>query len=211
MNSGIYVQPGMPGKVSVNELRITPKVQHELEQSVKAYKSGDLRGSATHLEKVLAIDPQYYPAHNALGTLYVRLHDYQKALGEFEKTTAAEPRSAQELHNLSATLLLLKRYTEAETTARAVLQIDPRRATTRYVLACALMDQGHVTSEMLELLKQSSAEVPNARLVLAHALIKQGKKDEAKAELHAYLETPNAPGKDDVQKWVGELENSAQE
>ena len=75
---------------------------------MKAYKSGDLRGSATHLEKVLAIDPQYYPAHNALGTLYIRLHEYQKALGEFEKTTAAQPRSAQELHNLSATLCLIK-------------------------------------------------------------------------------------------------------
>lgn len=210
VNSGLYAQPGMPGKVSFNDLRITPRVHHELEESVKAYKSGDLRGSVTHLEKVLAIDPQYYPAHNALGTLYVRLHEYQKALGEFEETTAAEPRSAQELHNLSATLLLLKRYAEAETTARAVLQIDPRRATTRYVLGCALVDQGRITSETVELLQQSSAEVPNARLVLAHALIKQGKNDEAKAELHAYLATPNAPGKDDVQKWADELENQAE-
>ena len=83
MNSGIYTQPGMSGKVSVNELRITAKVFHELEQSLKAYKSGDLLGSATHLEKLLVIDPQYYPAHNALGALYVRLHEYEKALGEF--------------------------------------------------------------------------------------------------------------------------------
>jgi thioredoxin-like negative regulator of GroEL len=54
-------------------------------------------------------------------------------------------------------------------------------------------------------LRQSSAEVPNARLVLAHALIRRGATDEAKAELHAYLATPNAPGKDDVQKWVEQL------
>jgi tetratricopeptide (TPR) repeat protein len=210
VNSGIDTQPGTPGKVSVNDLRITPKVVHEWEQSVKAYKSGDLRGSATHLEKVLAIDPQYYPAHNALGTLYIRLHEYPKALGEFEKATAAEPRSVQELHNLSATLLLLKRYAEAETTARETLQIDPMRATTRYVLANALIGQGHVTDEVVELLKQSSAGVPNARLVLAHALISRGRKDEAAAELHAYLATPNAPGKDEVQKWVEELENKAE-
>ena len=211
MNSGIYAQPGMSGKVSVNELRITPKVSHELEQSLKAYKTGDLLGSATHLEKVLAIDPQYYPAHNALGTLYIRLHEYQKALGEFEKTTAAQPRSAQELHNLSATLCLLKRYREAESAARATLQIDPMRPTTQYVLANALMGQGHVTDEMLELLRQSSAEVPNARLVLAHALIGRGATDEAKAELQAYLATPNVPGKDDVQKWVEQLEKKPEQ
>jgi Tfp pilus assembly protein PilF len=210
MNSGIYAQPGTPGKISVNELRISPKVMHELEQSLKAYKSGDLRGSATHLEKVLVIDPQYYPAHNALGTLYVGLHEYEKALGEFQKTTSAEPQSPQELHNLSATLYLLKRYAESESTARATLQIDPMRPTTRYVLACALVGQGHVTDEAVELLKQSSAEVPNARLVLAHALISRGKTDEAKTELHEYLATPNAPGKNEVKRWVEELENKAQ-
>jgi len=209
MNSGSYAQPGVAGKVSVNELRIPPKAIHELQQSLKAYKSGDWRDSATHLEKALSIDPQYYPAHNALGMLYVRLHEYQKALGEFEQTTAKEPRSAQALHNLSATLVLLKRYAEGEIAARAALQIDPMRATTRYVLGIALVDQGHPTSEALELLKQSSTEVPNARLVLAQALIGRGAKEEAKAELRVYLATPNAPGKDDVEKWVKELDNEA--
>jgi Tfp pilus assembly protein PilF len=210
INSGSYSQPGMPGKVSVSELRIPPKAMHELEQSIKAYKSGDLRGSARHLENVLSIDPQYYPAHNALGLLYVRLHEYEKALGEFEKTTSAEPRSPQELHNLSATLYLLKRYAEAESSARATLLIDPMRSTTRYVLACALLEQGHFTDEAVELLKQSSAEVPGARLVLARALIGRGATDEAKAELHAYLATPNAPGKNDVQRWVEQLESRAE-
>ena len=123
INSGIYAQPGTPGKVSVDELRIPPKAMQELERSFKAYKSGDLHGSATHLEKVLVIYPQYYPGHSALGTLYIRLHEYEKALGEFEKITTAEPQSAQELHNVSATLCLLKRYPEAESAARA-----PRRA-----------------------------------------------------------------------------------
>jgi tetratricopeptide (TPR) repeat protein len=210
VNSGIYTQPGTPGKVSVNDLRIPPKANHELEESKKAYKSGDLRGSATHLEKLLVIYPQYYPGHNALGALYVRLHEYEKALGEFQKTTSAEPQSPQELHNLSAALCLLKRYPEAESAARATLQIDPMRPTTRYVLANALIGQGHVTDEVVELLKQSSTAVPNARLVLARALISRGRKDEAAAELHAYLATPNAPGKDDVQKWAQELENKVE-
>ena len=209
ISSGSYAQPGMAGKVSVNELRIPPKAMHELEQSLKAYKSGDWRGSATHLEKVLSIDPQYYPAHNALGRLYVQMHEYEKALGEFEKATTAEPRSAQEMHNLSATLCLMKRYPESERAARATLQIDPMRATTRYVLATALIGEGRVNDEAVELLKQSSAEVPNARLVLAHALIGRGAKEEATAELRAYLATPNAPGKDDVRKWVEELESQA--
>ncbi len=209
VNGGRNAQPGMAGTISVNELKMPAKAIHELEQSLKAYKSGDWRGSATHLEKVLSIDPQYYPAHNALGRLYVRMHEYEKALGEFEKATAAEPGSAQDLHNLSATLCLMKRYPESESAARATLQLDPMRPTTRYVLANALIGEGHVNDEVVALLKQSSAEVPNARLVLAHVLIARNAKDEAKTELLAYLATPNAPGKDDVRKWVEELEIEA--
>jgi Tfp pilus assembly protein PilF len=209
VNTGRNAQPGMAGAVSVNELKMPAKAVHELQQSLKAYKSGDWRGAATHLERVLSVDPQYYPAHNALGRLYVRMHEYEKALGEFEKATAAEPGSAQEMHNLSATLCLLKRYPESESAARATLQLDPMRPTTRYVLANALIGEGHVNDEVIELLKQSSAEVPNARLVLAHALIGRGAKEEATAELRAYLATPDAPGKDEVRKWVEELESQA--
>ena len=61
-----YSAPKGPGKLSVAELRLPPKAVHELELSKKANLSGDWRGSATHLEKVLAIDPQYWPAHDSL-------------------------------------------------------------------------------------------------------------------------------------------------
>jgi Tfp pilus assembly protein PilF len=205
INGGASSAPGGSGVVSVDELRMQPKAIHELQLSVKAYQSGDLHGAAVHMEKVLAINPQYNPAHDALGGLYVRLHEYDKALGEFEKATANGSRSAQELHNLSATLFLMKRYPEAESTARAALQIDPVRPTTRYVLGCALVAEEHLTSETEELLRQSSTLIPNARLVLARVLLKRGAMDEAGAELQAYLETPNAPGKDEVQKWLEQL------
>lgn len=205
MAGGSYSAPVGSGKISLDELRIPPKAIHELQLSVKAYRTGDWRASAIHLEKVLAIYPQYYPAQDALGTLYVRLHEYDKALGEFEKTTNPESRSPQELHNLSATLYLLKRYSEAESTARAALQIDPMRTTTRYVLGCTLFAEGLITDETVDLLKQSSQTIPNARLVLAHLLIKRGVPDEAETELRAYLEAPNAPGKDEVRRWLDEL------
>ena len=197
--------PGNPGTVSVDTLRMPPKAVHELEQSAKAYRSRDWRRSATHLEKVLAIYPQYTAAHDVLGRLYVTLHDYARALPEFEKAAAAEPRSAQTLHNLSATLLLLTRYSEAESAARATLKIDPVCITTRYVLACAMVAQGRCTPEATDLLRQSSSQIPEARLILARVFIKRGAVDEAEAELRAYLESPNASGKADVRCWLSEL------
>jgi type IV pilus assembly protein PilF len=199
-----------PGKISVAELRLPPKALHELEKSLKAYESGDLAASATHLEKVLVIDPAYSPAHNALGRLYVGLRQFDRALREFQKAAAAEPRSAEVMHNLSATLFLMKNYADAESSARATLEIDPLHNATKYVLGCALVAEERYTAEAEEMLRQGGKQVPNARLVLAKVLVRRGATEEAKTELKAYLETPNASGKDEVQCWLAKLGDEGQ-
>jgi Tfp pilus assembly protein PilF len=206
---GSYAPPVGPGKVSVDELRLPAKAVQELEKSVKAFRAGDVRGSATHLERVLVIDPQYTPAHNALGRLYLSLQEFERALVEFEKATAAEPRSAEVMHNLTATLFLLKKYPEAESAARATLALDPLHNTTRYILGCTLVAEKRFTPETEELLRQSSKQVPNARLVLANVLMKRGAVEEATGELQAYLQVPNASGKDGVQHWLELLKQNS--
>ena len=200
-----YSAAGGPAKVSATELRLPPKAVRELELSEKANLSGDWRGSATHLEKVLAIDPQYWPAHDKLGSLYVILHEYDRAVGEFKKASASEPLSAKPLNHLSATLFLMGRYSEVESVARASLEVDPAQTETRYILGCALDAQGRFTTETVEQLRLSGAQIPNARLVLADVLYRKGALQEAAAELRAYLEVPGAPEKQQVQSWLVRL------
>jgi Tfp pilus assembly protein PilF len=204
-NVRTYSPPSASEKVSAEDLRLPPKAVHELERSQKAYQLGDLRGSATHLEKALVIDPQYWPAHTALGKLYVSLHEYDRAVGEFRKASAGEPFAVEPMNRLSATLFLLERYPEAESVARATLQVDPARAETRYILGCALVAQQSFTTETVEQLRLSSSQIPNARLVLASVLYSRGALAEAAAELRAYLEVPGAPGKEQVQSWLARL------
>ena len=200
-----YSEPKGPGKLSVAELRLRPKAVHELELSKKANLSGDWRGSATHLEKVLAIDPQYWPAHDKLGRLYVILHEYDRAVEEFKKASASEPLSAKPLNHLSSTLFLMGRYSEVESVARATLEVDPAQTETRYILGCALVAQGRFTAETVEQLRLSGSQIPTARLVLADVLYRRGALPEAAAELRAYLEVPGAPEKEQVQAWLVRL------
>jgi tetratricopeptide (TPR) repeat protein len=200
-----YSAPKGPGKLSVAELRLPPKAVHELELSKKASLSGDWRGSATHLERVLAIDPQYWPAHDKLGRLYVILHEYDRAVEEFKKASASEPLSAKPLNHLSATLFLMGRYSEVESVARATLEVDPAQTETRYILGCALVAQGRFTAETVEQLRLSTSQIPTARLVLADVLYSRGALAEAAAELRAYLEVPDAPEKEQVQSWLVRL------
>lgn len=103
-----HSSPGVSGMVSTEELRLPVKAAHELQLSEKAYRSGDWRSSAAHLENLLAIDPRYWPAHNALGQLYVILNEYDQAVKEFEKAAASEPHPADALNNLSVALFLLR-------------------------------------------------------------------------------------------------------
>jgi tetratricopeptide (TPR) repeat protein len=182
-----YSAPKGPGKLSVTELRLRPKALHELELSEKANLSGDWRASATHLQKVLAIDPQYWPAHDKLGRLYAILHDYDRAVEEFKKASASEPLSARPLNHLSATLLLMGRYSEVESLARATLAMDPAQTETRYILGCALVAQGRFTAETVEQLRLSVSQIPSARLVLADVLNKRGELSEAEEKLRAYV------------------------
>ncbi len=200
-----YSAPKDPGKISVAELRLRPKAVHELELSKKADLSGDWRGSATHLEKVLAIDPQYGPAHDKLGRLYVTLHEYDRAVEEFKKASASEPLSAKPLNHLSATLFLMGRYSEVESVARATLEVDPAQTETRYILGCALVAQGRFTAETVEQLRLSGSQIPTARLVLADVLYRRGALPDAAAELRAYLEVPGAPEKEQVRSWLVQL------
>jgi tetratricopeptide (TPR) repeat protein len=110
-NVSTYSAPEGQGKLSVEELRLPPKAVQELKRSAKAYQLGDWRGAAAHLEKVLVLDRQYWPAHIALGKLYVNLHDYDRAIEEFKKASASAPLPAEALKNLSDP--------EAESVARA--------------------------------------------------------------------------------------------
>jgi tetratricopeptide (TPR) repeat protein len=211
LNSEIQLMPSVPqqkavpGKVSVEDLQLPPKAVRELLRSQKAFQSGDWRDSASHLEKVLAIAPQYWPAQNELGRLYVGLHEYDRAVSEFQKASANQPHSAVSLNNLSATLFLLRRYPEAESVARATLDLDPAQAETHYILGSALVAQERFTIEAEQHLRLSTSSIPIARLLLASLLSRRGARDEAAAELRAYLQIPDAPEKQLAQSALAQL------
>jgi tetratricopeptide (TPR) repeat protein len=142
-----------------------------------------------------------------------------KAIKEFERSQKAfrsgdvrtsalslDTRSAQTHQDLSFTLSLLNRFQEAEHEARKALDLDSQAAASRYVLGRALIGQGHVTSEAIEMLRQSENALPNASLVLAQIYFTRGQTDQVLAELRHYLRT--APDRDNKQKaecWVAQL------
>lgn len=199
-----------PGEtVSARELLIPSKAMKELQRSQNAFLSGDVRSSARHLERALEIYPNYLEAHNNLGSRYIDLHEYEKAAAEFQKAIDLDPRVMQPFNNLSVALFLLQRYPDAEIAARRALDLDPHNSTAQYMLGCILATEKRNPSEAMGLLRQTEVEFPDARLLLAQILLRQGAVNEGESELHEYLKVPGVEKKQKVECWLARLEQSS--
>lgn len=193
----------------MHELLIPPKAMKELQRAQSALLSGGVRASAKHLERALQIYPHYLEAHNALGSRYIELREYEKAAVEFQKAIDLDPRVPQPFNNLSVALFLLERYPDAELAARRALDLDSHNSTAQYMLGCILATEKRNPSEAMELLRQTEAEFPDARLLLAQILLRQDAANEAKNELHEYLKVPGVGKKQKIECWLARLEQTS--
>jgi tetratricopeptide (TPR) repeat protein len=196
-----------PGNaVSVGQLRIPSKAIKEFERSQKAFQSGDVHTSVEHLQKALRMYPDFIQAHNALGLRFIKLGEYQKALAEHQAALALDPRRVDTHQDISFALLLLNRNKEAEDEARQALDLDSQLVASRYLLGRALIARGRISSEGMEMLRQSEDAFPDASLVLAQIHFQLGHSDQVIAELRHYLKAPSDPdNKQKAECWVAQL------
>ena len=197
--------PRLGETISLRDLRIPPKALKELQRSQDALKSGDVRSSARHLEKAVQIYPDCLEAHNNLGARYIDLEEYGKAAAEFQKAIAIDPRVLQPLNNLSVAFFLQQRYADAESAARRALSVAPQHTTARYMLGATLATERRNPEEAMELLRETKLDFPDARLLLAQILLRRGAVAQAEEELRGYLALPDAPKRQNVERWLARL------
>ena len=64
---------------------------HRYQGACKLYKAGDYAGAGEGFEAVVAMDPDYGPAHAALGNLALIREDYPGAVAHYRKAIAVDP------------------------------------------------------------------------------------------------------------------------
>jgi tetratricopeptide (TPR) repeat protein len=202
-------QPTPPSKgtgtVSVDALKIPDKAMKEIQRADKAFLSGDVQGSAEHLEKALEIYPNLAVGHNALGARYAELKEHEKAIAEFEKAVALNPRYHLAMDNMTVEMCVLHRFADAEPVARQALALEPESADSQYLLGGILVEEGHYTGEPVKLLESAKTAFPRAYLFLAKAAVGRGENAKAAEELRAYLQSP-ASEKKAAQDWLEMLQ-----
>jgi tetratricopeptide (TPR) repeat protein len=178
--------------VAANQLRLPDKVIKELQRSNTSLRHGDLRGSTEHLQRAVALEPDLALTHNALGSRYAELKQFENALAEFNKALDLNPRYRLAMDNAAVVLCLQFRFAEAGPFARRALQVEPQSHSSQYLLGGILVQQRQYTDEATALLAKAAARYPRAWLFLAKASLGRGNHEQAVEELKQYLRCPSA-------------------
>jgi tetratricopeptide (TPR) repeat protein len=157
------------GSVSLQELQHPPahKAVDAALSGQRFAQSGKYERAAEELRKAVRISPEYALAHSNLAVQYIRLHQYQQAMGEIERATAIAGRNPADLCNLAFVQTALQHYDEAAATTREVLRMDPNYAHAHYILGTLLLLRNETRAEGIAHLERAAVTIDGARAALA--------------------------------------------
>ena len=189
---------GNPHLVDVAEYtKSFPKnVRKEFEKGAKNEKQGKLDDAIRHYEKTIALAPDFYPAHNNLGTVYMQKQDFESARREFATAVKLNQADPQPYFNLGNVCLLTQRYPEGLEWVQQGLTRHPNAAFGHFLLGSIYARTGRYT-EAEGSLKQAlhhDATMAEAHLQLVNLYLQQARAPDAITELQAFLkEFPDDP------------------
>jgi Flp pilus assembly protein TadD len=178
------------------EKEFPAKVLKEYEKGRASQAKGRADEATHHFQTALRLAPDFYPAHNNLGTIYLAQSDFVAAEGEFETARRLKPSDAETYFNLGNVFLLTKRYKDAERNIQEGLQKQPNSGLGYFLLGSLCQQTGEV-EESERLLRNALALDPKmvrAHLALVNLYLLQGRNPDAIAELKLFLDVaPNDP------------------
>lgn len=150
---------------------------------------GRLDEARIELEAVVAAQPAYAEASNALGYVYVRLERAGDAERCFRAALASNPAFPEALTNLGNVLASQERWSEGMEFYRRALRVAPGYADAALNLGRAMVAQGHLEEAIAAyraVIASNDANV-EAHTELGMALVRAGRAQEAAGEFRVVL------------------------
>src|SRR5258707_15402261 len=86
------------------------KTRKEFDKGVEGDRQGKTDDAIQHYEKALSYSPDFYPAHNNLGSAYLARQNFDAAQTQFVAALKGNQNDAQLYFNLANVLLLTQHY-----------------------------------------------------------------------------------------------------
>jgi tetratricopeptide (TPR) repeat protein len=172
------------------------KTVKEFERGVDADHKGKADEAIAHYEKALSYSPEFYPAHNNLGSLYLARQNFDSAQSQFEAALKSNQNDVEAYFNLANLLLMTKRYPDAEREINEGLQRRPDSAFGHFLqgLLYSRVGKLELAEKSLQSALQLDPKMQQAYLQLVNLYVQQKRTPEAIAQLEAYLkEFPGSP------------------
>src|SRR5258708_10979998 len=161
----------------------------EFEKGVDADHKGKTDEAIQHYEKALTYSPEFYPAHNNLGSAYLGRQNFDGAQTQFEAALKANQNDAQAYFNLANVLLLTQRYPAAEREIEEGLQRRPDSAFGHFLQGSVYSRTGRpeLAEKSLQSALQLDPKMSQVYLQLVNLYVQQKRTAEAISQLDAYL------------------------
>lgn len=216
-----------PGTVEATEANVPPKAHEEFEKGSAAIALGkkeNLEEGVLHLEKAVAIFPQYLKAQLMLGTTYMDLQQFEKAEQALKKTLEIDPKAANALFALGEIYLRQKKNEDAEKVLLQGLQVEDRAFQGHLTLARVYIDMAakikdetqsrpfrvKAYDQVNQALK-NNPESAQAHFIKANLLLSVGRDQDAQHEFEEYLRLdPKGPFADKAKGWIEKIKKAVE-
>jgi Flp pilus assembly protein TadD len=176
--------------------RFSKRALKEYKRGVDAERQGNHDEAVARYLSALEISPDYYPAHNNLGSLYLGKADFKSAEEQFQEVIRLDQNDAQAYFNLGNVLMLTGRYPESEKALSSGLQRQPDSAFGSFLQGSLYGRTGKLTEaeKSLRTALQLDATMWQAHLQLVNLYLQQNRRQDAIAELQAFVKAfPSVP------------------
>jgi tetratricopeptide (TPR) repeat protein len=172
------------------------KAVKEFEKGVEADHKGKTDEAIEHYEKAITYSPEFYPAHNNLGSAYLARQKFPEAQSEFEAALKANHNDTEAYFNLANVLLTTKRYSEAEHQLEEGLQRQPDSAFGKFLEGrlYSVTNRPELAEKSLLAAMQLDPKMPQPCLQLVNLYLQQKRTADAVGQLETYLKNfPDSP------------------
>jgi len=203
-----------PDMIDVREYadRFPKKAVKEFEKGVSSDAVGKRDDAIRHYERAVEIAPEFYLAHNNLGSDYQAKSDFPNALKQFEHVVQLNQSDAAAYFNLSNVYMLTGRLTDAQQYLDEGLRRQPDSALGQFLLGSLDIRLKKLAQAELALLRaiELSPTMAQPRLQLVNLLLEQGRKDAAESQLRDFLDKlPDSPFSLQAKRVLQKLEASS--
>ncbi|HZQ68129.1 MAG TPA: tetratricopeptide repeat protein [Terriglobales bacterium] len=175
------------------------KAVKEFDKGLAADRENKPDEAIRHYEKALEIAPDFYPAHNNLGSAYLAKSDFAAAQSQFETAIKLNQSDSEAYLNLANVQLQTRNYEPALKNAEEGLRRNPNSAFGKFVMG-SIFERLARFAEAERTLREAVQIDPTmsrVRLELVNLYLAAKRKPDAIAELRDFIKTfpedPMAP------------------